>query len=315
MCGCVINYKFFHCFYSNYFLTTKLHSMLRFCFSLLYNFADVFEFKQINIRSFSCEVVRLIIFLNFRKRNSSTPGQRMGNLNFNVSTISEVTPIVSLDNQDWSFLILKNTNGLRVDAFFVRMMELKVGLCTYFSIQSVVFNMLLLVFLLSHKDFRSWAFYPVTMQCFVDICGPGVANVIYEWKLMSKHYAEAKMLADAYPRVFPYVRMEEFESFHRIDGLLACVLLELRTFLNEYSTGLCLTATALVRYLSVCHPTLKLTSKHHKILAAGLITITLISLTLGFLEVHYNNFYSTSTETGIPSQNVLKVGTLVCFPN
>ena len=112
------------------------------------------------------------------------------------------------------------------------------------------------------------------MQCFIDICGPGVANVIYEWKLMPKYNAEAKFLAGVYPRASPYVRIEEFESFHRIDGLLGRVLMELGTFLNEYSTGFCLTTTALVRYLFVCQPSIKLTTTHHKTLAAGLVAIT-----------------------------------------
>ena len=177
-------------------------------------------------------------------------------------------------------------------------MKVKLVLCTFFSIQSVAFNMLLLAFLLSHEDFRSWTFFPVVMQGLIDICGPGIANVIYEWKLMSKYNAIAKLLASVEHWQSPYVPIVQFESFHRVGGLLGCVLLELRTFLNEYSTGFCLTATAFVRYMLVCQPSLKLASNHHKVLAAGLVAVTSISLTLSLLEVRYNNFYSKDTESG-----------------
>ena len=214
-----------------------------------------------------------------------------------INTSSEVTPVANLHLQDEWFYVMENKNGLHVDGFFIKMMKMKLGLSTFFSIQSVVFNMLLLAFLLRHKDFRSWKFFPVIMQGFIDICGPGIANVVYEWKLMEKYDAIAKYFASDGYRGSPYVPIMEFEIFHRIGGLLGCVLLELRTFLNEYSTGFCLTATAFVRYMLVCQPSLKLTPNHHKVLAAGLITITSISMTLGVVEVRYNNYYSADTET------------------
>ena len=228
----------------------------------------------------------------------------MGNLHVGSSQSTEVTPLVSLGEQDYFFdTILRNENGLRVDEFFLRMMKLKLGLSTYFSVQSVAYNMLLLAFLLRHKDFRSWAFFPVIMQCFIDICGPGVANVIYEWKLMAKYKAEVNKMAGSNVSATPYIRMEKFETFHRVNGLLGCVLLELRTFLNEYSTGFCLTATAFVRYMLVCQPSRKLTSNHHKVLAVSLVSVTLISLTLGLFEVRYNNFYSLDMDTGLVYRN------------
>ena len=212
-----------------------------------------------------------------------------------INNSSTATPVASLGYQDEWFYMIKNEDGLRVDEFFLNIMKLKLGLCTYFSIQSVAFNMLLLAFLLRHNDFRSWTFFPVIMQGLIDICGPGVANGIYEWKLMDKYYAKQKHFARDDLMGPPYVHFVDFENLHWVGGLLGCVLLELRTFLNEYSTGICLTATAFVRYLLVCRPSLSLTSSHHKVLAAALVTITSISITLGLLEVHYNNFYSKTT--------------------
>ena len=214
-----------------------------------------------------------------------------------INNSSDVTPVVNLDYQDEWFYVMTNKDGLRVDEFFLKIMKLKLGVCTFFSIQSVGFNIMLLAFLLRHEDFRSWAFFPVIMQGLIDICGPGVANGIYEWKLMKQYNAKAEYFASDDFLGLPYVRIVEFESFHRIGGLLGCVLLELRTFLNEYSTGFCLTATAFVRYLLVCRPHLTLTSSHHKVLAAALVTLTSISITLNLLEVHYSDFYSKDTES------------------
>ena len=101
---------------------------------------------------------------------------------------------------------MRNKHGLPIDEFFLKTTKLKLGLCTISSIQTVVFNMLLLGFLLTHKEFRSWVFFPVTMQCFIDICEPVVANVINEWQLMSKYYAEEESVANVYPRTVSYVR-------------------------------------------------------------------------------------------------------------
>ena len=210
---------------------------------------------------------------------------------------SEVTPVVNLEGQDEWMNIMEDENGLRVDEFFIKIMKLKLGLCTFLSIQSVAFNMLLIGFLLSQKDIRSWTFFPVIMQGFIDICGPGIANLIYEWKLMAKYNANAEKFASDNYWGSPYVPIREFESFNQVRGLLGCVLLELRTFVNEYSTGFCLTVTAFVRYMLVCHPSFTLTSSHNEVLAGGLIAITSISLSLSLLEVRFNNFYTKDPRT------------------
>ena len=84
---------------------------------------------------------------------------------------------------------LIENRGLNLDERFFLIMKVKRGIVCYLSAQCVVMNFILLSFLLVTKEYRKWMFYPVMFQALIDICGPGVANAIYEWKVVPHMYA------------------------------------------------------------------------------------------------------------------------------
>ena len=115
------------------------------------------------------------------------------------------------------------------------------------SIPCIFYNVLLITFLLSYKDFRKWQFYPMMLQAGIDSLGPGVANIIYNIGVAEHVHLISKpffLLNSLFLHVLPILG--------RYNGSDACILTYFRELLNEVSTGLCICATGLYRYLMVC---------------------------------------------------------------
>ena len=74
--------------------------------------------------------------------------------------------------------------------------------------------------------------------------GPGLCNLIFNWKLYSKVQMKTKLTEEA--REIPIAYVNEFFYFKRIrdDTIAECVMNSLWLLLNEYSTGCCILATS-----------------------------------------------------------------------
>ena len=177
-----------------------------------------------------------------------------------------------------------------MDETFYKVMRYRVGISTWLNIQSVIMNFLLLLFLFSKKEFRSWLFFPLMMQATVDIVGPGIANLVFEWKM----YFHWPAISDAFDyHIYGDVLepiISDYQSLQVLYGPFACVLIHLRSLLNEYSTGYCLLATAMFRYLLVCHPNFKLTSSFCKLVAAVLVSIPCVAMIGSLVDLLFNDY-------------------------
>ena len=183
-----------------------------------------------------------------------------------------------------------------MDETFYKVMRYRVSISTFLNIQSILMNFFLLLFLFSNKEFRKWLFFPLMMQATVDIVGPGIANMIFEWKL----YYHWPVISDAfeYQISFDYNDpvIADGESLQVLPGSFACVLIHLRSLLNEYTTGYCLLATALFRYILVCHPNVNLTAKFYKKVAVALVSIPFIALFVSTVDLFFNRYGYTYNE-------------------
>ena len=193
-----------------------------------------------------------------------------------------------------------------MDETFYKVMRYRVSISTFLNIQSIIMNTFLLLFLFSYKEFRSWMFFPLMMQATVDIIGPGIANMIFEWKL----YFHWPVLADA----FDYITYGDYSepvitdevSLQVLPGPFACVLMHLRSLLNEYSTGYCLLATAFFRYLLVCHPSVKLTTRFCKLVGVALVSIPCIAMFGSVIDLYFNDYgYKYNDSFGIYGETAL----------
>ena len=156
------------------------------------------------------------------------------------------------------------------------------------SIPCIFYNVLLITFLLSCKDFRNWQFYPMMLQAGIDSLGPGVANIIYNIEL-------AKHVCFLFENFFMAYNIPIFAlpSIGRYDGSNACILTYFRELLNEVSTGLCVCATGLYRYLMVCHPTSIREASFYKTGALVVTTVIILQLILLSADFAFNSTYST----------------------
>ena len=187
-----------------------------------------------------------------------------------------------------------------MDETFYKVMHYRVGISTFLNIQSIIMNTFLLLFLFSYKEFRSWLFFPLMMQATVDIIGPGIANMIFEWKLyfhwpaISDDFDYASSVDESEPLIIDDV------SLQVLPGPLGCVLMHLRSLLNEYSTGYCLLATAMFRYFLVCRPNFKLTTRFCKLVAVALVSIPSIAMFGSVIDLHFNKYgYKYSDTFGL----------------
>ena len=175
-----------------------------------------------------------------------------------------------------------------MDETFFKVMHYRVRVSTFLIIQSIIMNTLLLIFLFSHKESRSWMFFPLMMQATVDIIGPGIANMIYEWKLYFHWPVAYEYFTTSTDYKEPLIDNED--TLQALPGPFACVLMHFRSLLNEYSTGYCLLATAFFRYILVCHPNFKLTPKFCKFMAVGLVSVPCIGMFGSFLDLMFNDY-------------------------
>ena len=90
----------------------------------------------------------------------------------------------------------------------------------------VLYNLLLLLFLVKTEEFRKWLFFPIMLQAFVDLVGPGLANMAFEWKLAPKVelFIEKKQLWDYHIFLLP----RHFVLFHNLYGIPQCVFVYLK---------------------------------------------------------------------------------------
>ena len=82
--------------------------------------------------------------------------------------------------------LLMEERVLLIDDSLLGFMGAKQVTEIFLSTVCILYNFLLLVFLVKTKEFRNWAFFPMMLQAFVDLIGPGIANIAFEWKLASK---------------------------------------------------------------------------------------------------------------------------------
>ena len=174
-----------------------------------------------------------------------------------------------------------------MDETFYKIMHAKLGLSTWLSIQSILMNTLLLTFLFSTPEFRSWQFFPLMMQATIDIIGPGVANLVYEWKLFNYlPVLEENVKNFGYREAF----IRNSNDLLTIYGPFECLIMSLRLLLNEYSTGFCLLATSFYRYLLVCHPTFTIAPRFYKSVAGILIGILFLSVSGSISRLYFTDF-------------------------
>ena len=176
-----------------------------------------------------------------------------------------------------------------MDKTFYNIMHSKLGLSTWLSIQSILMNTLLLTFLFSTPEFRSWQFFPLMMQATIDIVGPGFANLVYEWQV----FKYLPVLEEKIIKLFrcnpAYIR--DSNDLLTIYGPLECIIMNLRCLLNEYSTGFCLLAISFYRYLLVCHPTFTVNQRFYKTAAGLLVSILLLSVLGSIFHLMFLNRY------------------------
>ena len=73
------------------------------------------------------------------------------------------------------------------------------------------------------------------------------------------------------------------------ETILGCVLTNLRSILNERSTGLHILATAFIRYILVCHPTSNyLTDIKLRLIAGSIVVLSCLPLVGNLVDMKFN---------------------------
>ena len=155
------------------------------------------------------------------------------------------------------------------------------------SAMSTVLNFFLLLNLLVDKESRTWDFYPIILQAFCDMIGPGVANIIHE--VGNTGILDHLKNAD-YQFLMGRIPLSYVGTFYSSESVLDCVLNYMRVFLNEYSTGLCICASGLLRYLYICHPTY-IMEKFQRNTACIISLVTLLALVAITLDLKWNHYH------------------------
>ena len=110
------------------------------------------------------------------------------------------------------------------------------------------------------------------------IAGPGFANIVHNvisFGNLRKHV-----------EYVDYMSSGDFESFTFVYGNLGCFLTLFRSILNEYTTGVCVLASAFFRYCVICHPSAKMWSAENlKKLSLALVPAIVLILTLCFWDM------------------------------
>ena len=165
-----------------------------------------------------------------------------------------------------------------------------------FSCICMFLNLSLILIVIGSPEMRNMTFFPVGFQAAVDFIGPGLANLVYEVQAYlnfnEKHLTNAKDYAPMFDDGKYY--LTKFFLNSEVFGLSGCILLFGRILLNEYSTGICILATALIRYLLVCHPTSSfLNAKKLKVMAILIVGLTTLALAANIFEMVYRETEDT----------------------
>ena len=170
------------------------------------------------------------------------------------------------------------------------------------SVPCILYNVLLLCVLISDETFCTWQFFPMMLQCGVDAIGPALANIIHNYQLGSKEVT-MNNLPEEFILSEKKVAVKVFFYFGRYDGYDACAWAYLREIFNELTTGICICATGLYRYLLVCHPTYIVEDSFYKkgaVLITSILVLEIIVVTADLaldksfqyaLFLHQNRFY------------------------
>ena len=148
------------------------------------------------------------------------------------------------------------------------------------SALSVFLNVFLIISLLVVEELRKMIFFPIALQAFMDVLGPGISNVIHViWSQGLLWYIENSPSDYDYLYKTELSYLYEFAASTTVNGIFTCVLIFFKSILNETSTGFCITASAFIRYCMICHPAKDLlTSTQLKGLSTTIVLLILVSL-------------------------------------
>ena len=158
------------------------------------------------------------------------------------------------------------------------------------SVPCIIYNVLLLTVLALDKDFRSWQFFPMILQCGMDAIGPGLANIVYNYQLENKAVSMNDLPVE-FIWTEKKVPLKVLSYFGCYGGYDACAWTYLREIFNELSTEICVCATGLYPYLLVCHPTYKVEDTFYKKGAVVIGTILVLEIVTVTTDFALNNAY------------------------
>ena len=138
------------------------------------------------------------------------------------------------------------------------------------------------------EEFRKWDFFPICFQASVDTVGLGLGNLIYEILAYKNFISEAQKEELGIQNNFSVTKLLEYSD---PETILGCVLTYLRSILNERSTGLCVLATAFIRYILVCHPTSNyLADIKLRLIAGSIVVLSCLPLVGNLVDMKFNFF-------------------------
>ena len=178
------------------------------------------------------------------------------------------------------------------------------------SVPCIIYNIILLLVIQLDENFSSWQFFPIMLQCGIDAIGPGLANIIYNYQMRSKS-GSMKIIPSEFEIFQNKLLLQASTQYVRYNGYEACFLTYLREHLNELTTGICVCATGLYRYLLVCHPTYKVEDNFYKKGAVIIVSFVVLGLIAISIDFAFNEGYDfLLTET-----NELKFPIIFIFQN
>ena len=122
--------------------------------------------------------------------------------------------------------LLMEERVVLIDDNLLRFMGAKQVTEIFLSTICILYNFLLLVFLVKTKEFRNWASFPMMLQAFLDLIGPGIANIVFEWKLAFEIEKYIEWMAHRYIIIF--LLPHSFVLFTSLHGIAQCVSVYLK---------------------------------------------------------------------------------------